>query len=928
MKACWRQPVCEQVRFVERPHGEVPAMRVIICRSKWADYVLGAAVGIVVLATLGYIHGYPVRSGGLPTQIAFAVLVGWLVTLLLRKYRQNQQIISRALSHQQHLQVISDNLPVVIYALDSNGRFTYSDGKGLTRLGLAPGEVVGKNALEMYRDYPAVVDALQRALNGETHSQTLQLGNLWYQCYFVPQRDEQGRVIGVTGVSYDISDLKHAEQVLQSRLHIENTLAGIASNYLHLADFDEAVHWCLSEIARLCGAERAGLWLLHAEENAFVLSHRWFHPHTQTRFVAPNKLPLEQMQWAISVLREGRPVVIREVDRLPPEAESVRHALKASFADSIIALPICREGELVGVMTFVNFVESDLWRVEDAPLLQVAAYITGGALERVRMMESLRQSEQRLRGVLTAFPDLVFVLDAEGRIVDYHAHHRESLLLPPEVFMFKKISELLPPSLTRLIEDALQQLHRTGELQQIEYELLMNQEIRHYEARFASGEAGNTIAVVRDITDRKRAELELADLNAELEHALVQAQELAVAAEEASQAKSEFLASMSHEIRTPMNGIIGMTELLSGTPLNEEQRDYLKTLRSSADLLLSILSDILDIAKIEAGKMVLESIPTDLREVVEDIVKLFLPHARQKELSLRAQVGEDLPPTVLADPVRLRQILANLVNNAIKFTEQGEVVVQAELLQHEEERVWVRLSVQDTGIGIPPERLHTIFEAFTQADSSTTRRYGGTGLGLTICKRLAELMGGHIHVRSEIGKGSTFWVDLPLPLAHTATKPDHAESTSTEPTPLPTGLRILLVEDNEVNCKVAARMLQKLGCQVDIAANGRQAVDKTKQQWYDVVFMDVHMPEMDGYEATRLIREQENGSDRHQIIIAMTASAMESDRQRCLQAGMDDYLAKPFREAELRQILARWVTPQDKRSTTPHKRCAQLTPTR
>jgi len=466
----------------------------------------------------------------------------------------------------------------------------------------------------------------------------------------------------------------------------------------------------------------------------------------------------------------------------------------------------------------------------------------------------------------------------------------------------------MPNHLAEQTHRALSQLNESGQVQQFEYELTMPDGSQNwYEARLAACEDGNVLAVIRDITERKRTEAALAEMNAQLEHALLQAQELTVAAEAASHAKSEFLASMSHEIRTPMNGVIGMTELLLGTPLSEEQRDYLKTLRSSADLLLSILSDILDIAKIEAGKMVLESAPTDLREVVEDTVKLFLPRARQKELALRAEVDEDLSPAVLADPMRLRQVLANLVNNAIKFTEQGGVVVRAELLQQEAERAWVRLSVQDTGIGIPQERLHAIFEAFTQADSSTTRRYGGTGLGLTICKRLTELMGGQIQVQSESGKGSTFWVDLPLPLTHAAAKPSRAETASAEPQPLPTGLRILLVEDNEVNRKVAVRMLQKLGCEVDIAENGQQAIEKTSRQHYDIVFMDVYMPAMDGYEATRRIRQREEATDSHQVIIAMTANAMEGDRDRCLQAGMDDYLAKPFREADLRQTIARWV---------------------
>ncbi|MER3473111.1 MAG: hypothetical protein C4335_03570 [Armatimonadota bacterium] len=253
--------------------------------------------------------------------------------------------------------------------------------------------------------------------------------------------------------------------------------------------------------------------------------------------------------------------------------------------------------------------------------------------------------------------------------------------------------------------------------------------------------------------------------------------------------------------------------------------------------------------------------------------------------------------------MRLRQILANLVNNAIKFTEQGEVVVRVSHLGEQDGKVIVRLAVQDMGIGIPSERLDAIFEAFTQADGSTTRRYGGTGLGLAICKQLTELMGGRIYVQSEVGKGSTFWVEIPLQLTQAGASVAHEEPE----TELPAGLSVLLVEDNEVNRKVAQRLLERPGCMVDIAHDGYEAVHKTADRRYDVVFMDVHMPQMDGYSATRLIRERERGSQSHQVIIAMTASAMDGDRELCLQSGMDDYLSKPFREAELRRILARWT---------------------
>ncbi|MDW8104863.1 MAG: ATP-binding protein, partial [Armatimonadota bacterium] len=842
-----------------------------------------------------------------------SALIGFLFTLAAYKCKQSRLLLLNAQSQQMYLQAIKDNLPVVIFALDSRGRFTYSDGKGLARLGLFPNQVVGQNVLELYCDYPEVVTAVQRALRGETLSLTVQFGDLWYQVYYIPQRDHQGRQIGVLGIAYDITDLKYAEQQLQSRLHIESTLAAIASQYIHNADFHAAAQWCLAEIGRLCGADRAGLFLLNEEGDAFVALHRWFHRDSKTRQLAWNRIPVQGIEWGIQQIEGGSPLFIRSPDALPPEAEGIRRVMRATGVETLLALPVRVEGKLVGFMTFVNLRESSLWRMEDTALLQIAADLTGGALQRVRTHEALRQSEERHRAVLRALPDMVFVLDSNLRFQDYFASCMEDLLVSPELFLGKTIWEVLPEELCQQIASAFDRALNTGQLQTVEYSLhhpLRGEE--HFEARLSPASGGTTlVCVVRNVTERKRAEQELSAANAQLEEALLRAQELAVAAEAASHAKSEFLANMSHEIRTPMNGIIGMTELLMGTPLNEEQRDYLKTLRSSADLLLSILSDVLDIAKIEAGKMVLEQVPTDLREVGEDVVKLFSARARQKDINLRAEIAQDLPPVVLADPMRLRQILANLVSNAIKFTEQGEVVVEISRLREQEGRVWIRLAVRDTGIGIASERLDAIFEAFTQADSSTTRRYGGTGLGLTICKRLAELMGGRIYVQSEVGVGSTFWVELPFPVAQGASSTVRAAEQPSRDVPLPQGLRVLLVEDNEVNRKVAVRMLQRLGCQVDVALDGQEAVEKTAAQQYDLVFMDVHMPRMDGYTATRLIREREEGSGAHQVVVALTADAMSGDRELCLQAGMDDYLSKPFREDDLRAVLTRWVTPPE-----------------
>jgi PAS domain S-box-containing protein len=576
-----------------------------------------------------------------------------------------------------------------------------------------------------------------------------------------------------------------------------------------------------------------------------------------------------------------------------------------------------------------------------------------------------------------------------------------------------------------------------------------------------NGEITHYIAIKRDISERKWMEEELRSSNEQLAAALQKANEMTIIAETANRAKSAFLATMSHEIRTPMNAILGMAELLLDTDIDAEQRDYLQTLSKSADILLNLINDILDLSKIEAGKLTLEKTAFNLYEMVEDVGNLFAAIADEKGLEVVVNIDPKLPAHFLGDPVRLRQILANFVSNAIKFTEKGEIIISVwegkpvkQIVPGDESEVrWLRFSVRDTGIGIPKEKLGVIFEAFTQADSSTTRRFGGTGLGLAICKSLVELMGGQIGVESELNEGSCFYFDIPLPVNTAA---DAGEKTAQTPaaaqfadlkvmvvddnhhsreslvkhlehwqcrvepfedpkkaletliaqsdTPyqvvlldyqmpdfdglefirelkakkseleakivflasannrldsgtlatygidaqLPKPVRqfslrqtlqrlvadqngkaaltlrrpqnkpdnkavqinakVLLVEDNPVNQKVAVRMLEKLGCEVEVAINGREGVEMTAAKQYDVVLMDVQMPVMDGFEATRQIREREKNSAVHHTIIAMTANAMEGDRERCLIAGMDDYISKPVSKESLLKILTKWTT--------------------
>ena len=450
--------------------------------------------------------------------------------------------------------------------------------------------------------------------------------------------------------------------------------------------------------------------------------------------------------------------------------------------------------------------------------------------------------------------------------------------------------------------------------------------------RDPSGAPLRMVGINIDITERKAAEAALLETNNQLGLAVERATQMTAKAELATIAKADFLANMSHEIRTPMNGVIGMLGLLLDTPLTEEQRHFAAVAQTSGESLLTIINDILDFSKIDAGKLDIETVDLDLAQLLSAVTPIFAHRAQEQKLIFLTAIAPNVPIQLQGDPVRLRQVITNLLSNAFKFTSTGEIVLRATADRITPTEVVLRFSVTDTGPGIPAEKLCLLFNKFSQTDASTTRKFGGTGLGLAICKQLSELMGGEVGVNSEVGQGSQFWftarlgrqppsarpklkpeIALPLSPPLRSSSPGATEAALPEPI---SSARILLADDNEINQLVALSLLKKFGHACDAVGSGAEVLHALEAQPYDLVLMDVQMPEMDGLEAARRIRAGEAGTGNRGIpIIAMTANALTGDREICLGAGMNDYLSKPIDPRELRDLVARWLAVANEHKT-------------
>jgi PAS domain S-box-containing protein len=559
--------------------------------------------------------------------------------------------------------------------------------------------------------------------------------------------------------------------------------------------------------------------------------------------------------------------------------EKFEAALKRRKGDPVwCAVSFSVERDLKGRIKVLNVVVEDITRQRE-------------------IEKDLSRSKELFKVVFDNTAAAITVTDKDEKIIAWNPFAEQMFEMTREDFFNKPVQTLYPEREWRKMRKL--NIREKGVLSGIVTQVikkdgtLLDVDASVSILKDTDGNVVGSIGILRDISKQKR-----------VQEMLFQAK---LSAEEANASKSIFLAKMSHELRTPMNAIIGMIDLTFDTKLDEEQVDNLKVAKDAAGNLLRLINDILDLSKAEAGKISIETIEISLAEIVKSVCRGMMVLAQNKNIYLNWHVDSEVPALLMGDPVRIRQIMINLINNSIKFTHAGGVTVTVNVRSRTEKECELLFGIKDTGIGIPKDRQERIFEVFSQADEKTARRYGGTGLGLAISKKLSEMMGGRVWVESEEGKGSTFFFIVRLPVSENATRPAAITSDVSADGKNNDGvgrIRILLAEDNLVNQKIAARMLEKKGWDVVAVGTGRAAVDEIGKTRFDVILMDDHMPEMTGIEATAAIRMEEKQTGAHVPIIAMTANAMAGDREKYLASGMDGYVSKPIdREVMFAEII-------------------------
>ncbi|OKL41424.1 PAS domain S-box protein [Pontibacter flavimaris] len=768
------------------------------------------------------------------------------VLTIIRDITDERKAAQEVREKNEFIRQVLDASPSLIYVKDAEGNIVLANQEFARLFDKPLHEVLGYNNADIhhnkiesdsYFETDRQVIAEHREIRVEERHTSITGETMWFDTVKKPLITSDGKV-NVLGISTNVTEQRLADSRLKASEEQHRLLSENSKDIVSLHNLDGSIIYVSKAVEEMLGYTQEEVLQRHPSE-----------------FIPPE-------------------------DVAAVGAQVVQDAFEQKQNTTLQYRLIRRDGSKIWVEANIRPILNE--QGEPVKLQSALHDIT----HRRESEVALRHSEKRYRDLINYSPAFICTHDLSGVIQSVNPYLLNMLGYTAEEMVGHSLLEFFPRQSEEGFILYLQQFGTRSLVDGVLTILNKEKEVRYLYYKNYKVEEPNLapyiIAIAQDITDRMRTEQEL-----------LRAKE---AAEESARVKENFMANMSHEIRTPMNGILGMATLLRKTELDEGQQNYLNIIRQSAENLLVIINDILDIAKIEAGKLELEEIPFNLSETVQHAFQTFIYKAEEKEIAYTLRAAQQSYPTVVGDPYRLNQVLLNLLSNAIKFTEEGGVTLSCQVLEEQQDQLTVEFAVTDTGIGIPPSKLDYIFEGFSQAYSSTTRKYGGTGLGLSICKTLIEMQHGHLWVESKENEGSTFRFILSFPISAV----EQPELQEEEPDFSSMGeIKVLLAEDNEINIFLAQAILESWSAQVEVARNGREAVEMATQRLYDVILMDIQMPEMSGIDATQEIRKLSEEQHAAVPIIALTANALKGDAEKYLAAGMNDYISKPFEEDKL-----------------------------